>query len=117
LTLLAVPVAPAALVDLAGIEEDRARALILPTVGVIFALRSHCGGFCGSQQLAVVIFVLLKTTAVGLTRLTVNIVLVEVMVTRDGVTVFVGITVVDGRVVVNGGNVVVVVSVTETRET
>jgi hypothetical protein len=86
-----------------------------PTVGVIFALRSNCGGLYGSKQLAVVIFVLLITTAVGLTRLMVNIVFVEVRVTRDGVTVFVGITVVDGRVVVNGGNVVVVVSVTETR--
>lgn len=104
----------AALVGLAITEEERARALMCPTVGVILALRSHCFGFCGSQQLAVVILVLLKTTAVGLTRLTVNIVLVVVTVTRAGVTVFVGITVAEGRIVVNGGNVVVVVSVTET---
>jgi hypothetical protein len=104
----------AAPVDVAGMEEDRAKALMPPTVGVILALRSQCGALFGIRQLAVVIFVVFKTTAVGLTRLTVNIVLVEVTVTREGVTVLVGITVVDGRVVVNGGNVVVVVSVTET---
>jgi hypothetical protein len=101
---------------LVGVDEDRARALKRPTVGVILALRSHCGGLKGSTQLAVVIFVLLKTTAVGFTRLMVNMVLVEVTVTRGGVTVFVGITVVKGSVVVAGGSVVVVVSVTETNQ-
>jgi hypothetical protein len=108
LALLPVPVALGATV------EERANALICPTVGVIRALRS--GNCClhGTQQLAVVNLVLLNTSSVGMTRLIVNNVSVEVRVTREGVTVFVGIIVIEGRVVVAGGNVVEVVSVTET---
>lgn len=55
-----------------------------------------------------------KTTAVGFTRLIVNSVLVEVVVTRDGTTVFVGITVEAGTVVVIAAKVVLVTSVTRT---
>jgi len=100
-------------VGLAGTVDERAKAEIFPTVGVILALRSGNCCLIGTQQDAVVSLVLLKIAAVGSKRLIVNSVLVEVKVTREGVTVFVGIIVVAGRVVVTGARVVVVVSVTE----
>lgn len=47
LALFAVIVALLAPVAVAGIEDDKARALMLPTVGVMLAFLSQCGALLG----------------------------------------------------------------------
>lgn len=68
-------------------------------------------GLGGTTQLAVMTLVFLITETVGTTFLITKAVLVVVMVTRFGTTVFVGLIVTEGTVTVDGARVMLVVSV------
>jgi hypothetical protein len=87
---------------------------MLPTVGVIVAFFICVGALRGTWQLAVTTLVFLTTSSVGLNLFMVNKVLVEYTVTCDGVTVVVGVILIDGTVVVTAGSVVFTTSVVVT---
>jgi len=83
-----------------------------PTVGLILAQGSWCPGLVGSLQVAVTVLVSFATETEKVLIFTVRIALVVVEVTRDGVTVVVGVMVAEGLVTVAAGIVVLTVSVT-----
>lgn len=66
------------------VAEDKANALMDPTVGVILATRSKIGRWKGTKQLAVRVWVVFRTETVGTTKSMVKRFLVEVVVTAAG---------------------------------